>query len=86
MIAEASERDRRYFQRNTTEPCQTLFTIPDSYRIQRSQEDELSVPTWCLTLVDRVMQSDDMSFRQASKLKLSLQEKFASENQDEDGA
>lgn len=78
-IAEASERDRQYFQRNSTEASQNLFSIPETHRMQRSQDDQLVVPDWCLILADGVMQPADMSPRQARKLKLSLQEQFASE-------
>lgn len=80
-LAVASERDRRYFSRNTTEPYMNLFTIPDGYQNQRSQGDQLVVPSWCLRLVDRVMQPDDMSFRQAAKLRASLQAKSESDQQ-----
>lgn len=81
QIAAASERDRRYFARNTGEPCGHLFTVSDSYQMQRTQEEHLTVPDWCLLLVDRVMQPDDMSYRQAVKLKASLQAKQESEQQ-----
>jgi hypothetical protein len=74
MVAEASERDRRYFERNTNEPNENLFNTPDAYKMQRSQDNQLHVPDWNYHLVDLIMQPDEMSFRQATKIKISLEE------------
>jgi hypothetical protein len=74
MVAEASERDGRYFERNTNEPNENLFNTPDAYKMQRSQDNQLHVPDWNYHLVDLIMQPDEMSFRQATKIKISLEE------------
>lgn len=73
QLLEASERDRAYFLRNTSDPCQNLFTIPDAYKAQRNQEDQLEISEWHLHLVDRIMEPSNISLRQAKEIKKSLE-------------
>lgn len=72
-IAEVSERDRRYFNRNTKEPSENLFNIPDIYKMQRTQDDQLNISNWHFGLVDQIMQPEKISLRQAKKIKVSLE-------------
>jgi len=73
QIVTASEQDRKYFMRNTVEPCKNLFNTPAIYESQHNQEDELLVPEWCLKLVDQIMQPDSMSLKHAKELMSSLE-------------
>lgn len=73
QLVAASERDQRYFARNTSEPCEALFTVPDIYRRQQHQDDDIVVPDWSWHLIDQVMQADEISFKQAISLKAALE-------------
>lgn len=72
QLVAASERDQRYFACNASEPCEGLFAIPEHYRKQQHQSDDIAPPDWSYHLIDQVMQADEISLREAQTLKAAL--------------
>lgn len=68
QIADSVERDRRYFARHTREPNTHLFTIPDAYVDARDSDDQLVIPPWQLSWVERVVADEVMDIDQARRL------------------
>lgn len=75
QIAASAERDRKYFARNSTEPNAELFEIPNTYRLQRDQQDQLVIPPWQLRLAEQIVTREDMSLPLARKMKTDMQRK-----------
>lgn len=78
-LVESIEYDKDYFYKNTKEPFETLLSVPEIYKAQLGQVDDLIVPEWCLRLTDRVITADQISFAQAAKMKVNMQRRFESE-------
>ena len=84
-IAEAAERDRRYFLRHTSEPCAALFAIPESFAGRRDRPEDLRLPRWGTELVDRIMQPDRISFAEAKRIRNALMKSASSTPGTEEG-
>jgi len=75
QIANSVERDLRYFARHSMEPCAELFAIPDAYRCQRDQSNQLVVPSWQQRLVERIVADKNMTLPLAQRIKANMESK-----------
>lgn len=75
QIAASAERDRKYFDRHSKELSTELFAIPDHYRYQREQEDQLIISEWQLKFIERVITREEISLPLARRMKSNMQRK-----------